>query len=246
MPGVVRPTEPPIAPGTRLVIVRHGEAVSNAEDIVGGHDGCEGLTDRGRRQVAALARRLERTGELDGATALYSSILPRAIETAQLLQPAFGGLGFEATCELCERHPGEADGLTWTEYDERYGRLLPADDPERPQSPGGESWLEFLDRAEAALYRVLEENPGGLVVIAGHGGLISASLIRFLGLPGHGSLARLHPDNSSMTEWAHTGGRWWLVRFNDAAHLDPHPPHEPVGLRIPAPDWVREEPVQQA
>jgi len=231
-----------LAPGTRLVIVRHGEAFCNAEDFVGGHEGCRGLTDLGARQVTALAARLRRTAELGAAAALYSSILPRALETAEILRTALGGdVPFEARCELCERHPGEADGLTWAEYDTRYGSLLPATEPERPLSPGGESWLEFLDRAEKALYDVLEAHPGGLVVVSGHAGIIGASLVRFLRLPDHGTLARFHPDNSSMTEWAYTGGRWWLVRFNDAAHLDPHPAHEPEGLRIPAPSWVTGE-----
>jgi len=235
------PPEIRVAPGTRLVIVRHGEAVSNAEDIVAGHHGCRGLTERGRRQVVALADRLRRTGELEGASALYSSVLRRAVETAEILRPALGDVSYEADCMLCERHPGEADGLTWAECDERYGRLLPADDPERPLSPGGETWLDLLDRAEGALHRVAEAHPGELVVVSGHGGIIAASLVRFLALPAHGGLTRLHPDNASMTEWALTGARWWLVRLNDAAHLDPHPPHEPESLRIAAPVWVQRE-----
>jgi probable phosphoglycerate mutase len=229
-----------IAAGTRLVIVRHGEAVSNAEDIVAGHLGCTGLTERGRLQVAALARRIERTGELKGATALYSSVLRRAVETAEILRPFLGEVTYTAECGLCERHPGEADGLSWAECDRRYGRRLPGEDPYRPLSPGGESWLEFLDRAEEALYRVAADHPGELVVIACHGGVVDASLIRFLGLPAHGGLVRFFPDNASVTEWAFTGARWWLVRFNDAAHLDATGPEQP-GLRITAPLWVRLE-----
>ena len=88
-------------------------------------------------------------------------------------------------------------------------------------APGAESWIELLDRAEEALYGLAEAHPGELVVVSGHGGIIEASLVRFLGLASHGSLVRLFPDNASMTEWAFTGSRWWLVRFNDATHLDP-------------------------
>jgi probable phosphoglycerate mutase len=232
-----------VAPGTRLVIVRHGEAVSNAEDMVAGHLGCTGLTERGRRQVAALAERVRRTGELAGAAAHYSSVLRRAVETAEILHPALGEAAYEARCALCERHPGEADGLSWVECDRRYGRRLPGEDPERPLSPGGESWLEFLDRAEEGLYAVAMAHPGELVVISAHGGVVDASLIRFLGLPAHGGLVRFFPDNASMTEWAFTGARWWLMRFNDAAHLDPNGPEGSDGLRITPPVWVRSEPV---
>ena len=173
------------------MLIRHGEAVSNAEDLVGGHAGCRGLTELGRRQVLALADRIRRTGELEEATALYSSILPRAVETAAILSPALGNIAYEAACMLCERHPGEADGLTWAECEERYGRLLPGDEPERPLSPGGESWLDLLDRAEEALYQVAGAHPGELIVVSSHGGIIGASLVRFLGLPEHGGLTAL-------------------------------------------------------
>ena len=100
-----------VAPGTRLVIVRHGEAVSNAEDIVAGHVGCTGLTERGRRQVAALAERLRRTGELEGAAALYSSVLRRAVETAEILRPALGEVALRGQAAPCASGiPGRRTG----------------------------------------------------------------------------------------------------------------------------------------
>ena len=68
---------------TRIVLVRHGEAECNLNRIIGGPKGCTGLTPLGRIQVAALADRLYESGELRQATALYSSVLPRATETAE-------------------------------------------------------------------------------------------------------------------------------------------------------------------
>ncbi len=227
-----------IAPGTRLVIVRHGEAVSNAEDTLGGHDTCKGLTEHGRQQVAALADRLKRTGELDGAAALYSSILRRAVETAEILAPALGGLEIRSTCSLCERHVGEADGMTWAEFEETYGREVPGVDDDRVVVPGAESWRGFLDRADAALVEVMRSHPEQLVVVAGHGGLVGASVIRFLGIPGNGAAFRGFADNSSMTEWWFTGRRFWFVRYNDAAHLDKEAWGAGHGLRLPPPSWV--------
>jgi 2,3-bisphosphoglycerate-dependent phosphoglycerate mutase len=239
MPPAVRPD---LAPGSRLVIVRHGEAVGGVEDIVAGHSSCTGLTDHGRQQVQALADRLVRTGELDGAAALYSSILPRAHETARILSPALGGLTVRSTCSLCERHVGDADGMTWGEYEARYGVTVDwSADPEREFAPRGESWVGFLDRAEAALYGVMARHPSRLVVVAAHGGIVGASMVRFLGLAHHGAALRGHPDNSSITEWSWTGARWWLRRYNDAAHLDNQRGPGAARLRTPAPDWVQSE-----
>ena len=58
--------------------------------IVSGHDTCEGLSERGHEQAARLRDRLLRTDELRDATAMFTSILPRAIETAATIAPALG------------------------------------------------------------------------------------------------------------------------------------------------------------
>ena len=105
------------------MLVRHGEAQCNVNRVVGGLKGCTGLTDLGRRQAAALADRLYESGELREATALYSSVLPRAVETAERLRPVVGrgpnALGpVVQRCDLCELHPGQCDGMPW----ERGGR----------------------------------------------------------------------------------------------------------------------------
>jgi len=58
---------------TRVVMIRHGEAVCNVSGVCGGRLRCEGLTPRGRRQVEGLRDRLLATGELVGADVLYAS-----------------------------------------------------------------------------------------------------------------------------------------------------------------------------
>jgi len=206
--------------GTRLVIIRHGEAVCNAEEYIGGHGSCRGLTARGVRQAEALAARLERTRELEGAAAFYTSVLPRAIETAAIVAPALGGARFVESCSLCERHAGEADGLTWSEYGDRYlRRSLPGDEPDVPLAPGGESWAGFVERATTALAAIADAHAGQLVVVVAHGGVIDSSMISFLGLADHGAGVRLHPEHASLTEWQHVGSKWRLVRYSDSAHL---------------------------
>ena len=147
---------PPEEDATRIVLVRHGEAECNINRVIGGPKGCTGLTDLGRVQVNALADRLYESGELRGATALYSSVLPRAIETAKRLRPVVGpgpkALGpVRQRCDLCELHPGEADGMEWTEMVETFGVPDWDNDPTVPIAPGGESWSGFVDRASAAV-----------------------------------------------------------------------------------------------
>jgi len=215
-------------PETRLILIRHGESRATVDGVVGGHASCRGLTDRGRRQAGALRERLRSTRELE-ADVLLTSVLPRAIETAQIVSPAFGDLEPEQDCDLCELHPGECDGLGWADYRERYGFDMRAE-PERPMSPGGESLSSFQARVEARVARVMRDHAGKTVVIVSHGGVVSAASLSFMS---HGMHVprpfRLQAENTSITEWRHgTDARngaapWLLVRYNDFAHLGAEP-----------------------
>ncbi len=206
---------------TRLVFIRHGHAQAAIDDIVAGHRGCRGLTDRGREQATALRDRLFETRELH-ADVLLTSKLPRAIETAEILAPALGDLVPQRDCDLCELHPGECDGLRWEEYRRRYGFDMRIE-PERPMSPGGESLATFQVRVERCLRRLVHEHSGQVCVLVSHGGVVSAATLAFLdhGLNRERSF-RLEPSNTSITEWlrpADEDAPWLLVRYNDCGHL---------------------------
>jgi probable phosphoglycerate mutase len=213
---------------TRIVLVRHGEAQSAVDGVVGGENGCTGLSDLGRRQAAALRDRLARTGELRTADALYASHLARAVETAEIIAPALGDPPVRIERELREFDPGsQADGMTWEEYDRRF----PRDpwDAYRGRSPGAESWAAFSLRIGTALRDLAERHPGETVVVACHGGVVEQSVVSLLGLAHHGELVTFEVANTSITEWLRPDpdelwwrppGRWRLIRLNDAAHLD--------------------------
>ncbi|HLM63198.1 MAG TPA: histidine phosphatase family protein [Acidimicrobiales bacterium] len=214
--------------GTRIVLVRHGESRAQELRIVGGHKGCQGLSDLGRRQVQALRDRWDAGLELDDDPVLYASVMPRAVETATILAPALGGPQIAQDCDLCEHHPGEGDGLPWDEFDERYPVPESGWDVHMRRDPGGETWHEMAERVKAGLDRLVERHPGRTVVVACHGGVIVQSMIRWFGLePGGGrDRAWFSPVNASVTEWRYGpnpyGRRtaaWELVRFNDHAHL---------------------------
>lgn len=199
------------------MLIRHGEARCNVERVVGGPKGCTGLSELGIRQAEALRDRLAATGELEEATALYSSVLPRACQTAGIIAPALGDLDVTADCDLCELHPGECDGMSWAEFEERYG--APEGDPHRPLSPGGESLTAFIERIDRVLRRLVAEHEGETVVAACHGGIVFGSVIHLLDLPLVGRPVSFDPTNAGITEWVRFEDRWRLVRYNDAAHL---------------------------
>jgi broad specificity phosphatase PhoE len=190
------------------------------DSVVGGVKGCSGLAVDGRRQAERLRDRLLRTGELAETDAVYTSVLPRAIETAEIIAPGLGAGGespAKQESDLCELDPGEADGLTWEEYRDRYNIDMGAN-PYEAMAPGGESIANFLLRVGRALTSLVAAHPDQTVVVAGHGGLVWGSMHVFSNLPLRAS-AVFEVENTSITEWRISTPRCNLVRFNDFAHL---------------------------
>lgn len=206
---------------TRVVLIRHGESACNVDGVVGGHEGCSGLSPVGQQQAEKLLDRLLKTSELASAVAIYSSRLQRAVETANTILPAVGNgeLDIISSCTLCELHPGEADGLSWEDCRERYGEPDWGNDPSAVVSPGGETWVGFVERASAAVQGLADRHDGGLVVVACHGGVIESSMLSFLPLATRNKPLGLPTAYTSLTEWEQSASGWRLVRYNDVAHL---------------------------
>jgi probable phosphoglycerate mutase len=204
----------------RLILVRHGDAHAGFHGPIAGPTGCAGLTPLGRLQAAALRDHLAGSGRVR-ADVLVASVLPRAIETATIIGP---GLGLEVSdrdCDLCEVHTGEADGVDWSEYNDRYGSFDMEAEPDRPFAPGGDSWSGFHDRVQATLARLARDHAGRTVVAVCHAGVIMASLRLLLGIADPSTSAHLRPTNTGLTEWEHDpdAGTWILRSYNEADHL---------------------------
>lgn len=210
----------------RLVLIRHGEAEAGLRGVIAGQAGCTGLTEHGVDQARALADRLRASGELDDCRTLLSSPLARARQTALVLAEALPAAAVEEVPDLCELLPGEADGLTWQAYEERYGRFDRGElddalmrSPDRPFAPGGESWNTFRARVRSTLRGLADRFPADAVAAVSHAGFIMASILVIFDIPRPGTGARLDPDHTSLTIWHVEGAAWRLERYNDAYHL---------------------------
>jgi probable phosphoglycerate mutase len=206
------------AVSSRLALVRHGEGHANVDMIIGGLKACAGLTDIGRRQAQALSARWRQQGFRPDV--LVSSPVRRARETAGALATSMPFLVVTEDCALCDIHLGDADGLSWTEYDERYGRFNLVAEPSRPFAPGAECWSEVTQRVRGCLEELAVRNAGKTVVAVTHAGFILASLLDLLAVPSSAKRAQLDPRFTSITTWHWTAGRWSLIGYNDIAHLN--------------------------
>ena len=212
---------------TRLILVRHGQAHCNVKGIIGGPRGCTGLTDYGRDQAERLAQRLAVEQAEAPITAAYTTPLPRARETADIIAAR---LGISITVEDDLREPdyGSGDGQPWAQVVDAFHRI-PALHPDDPIAPGAETWNTYLSRVGFALRTILGRHDDGTVLIVGHGETITAAAHVFLNLNARTrASAGFAAHYTSITRWEqqplawtqpNAGQRWNLLSHNDITHL---------------------------
>jgi broad specificity phosphatase PhoE len=189
----------------RIYIVRHGETEWNAEGRIQGHTDI-GLSDRGREQAQATARRL---AEVPFAVA-YSSDMSRTRDTARIILGE-RDIPLHSVPELREYHKGVFEGLTVQQYRQRYPEQYRAslvNDPDFAPT-GGETirqstarLTEFVaglgltpglgpesgsDSASASASESASKSEGlrpeDDMLIVGHGGSLRSCIVALLQLP---------------------------------------------------------------
>ena len=162
---------------TNVLLVRHGQSKGNAERRFGGHTATP-LSARGRKQAEATARTLK----AESLTAIYSSDLARAVETARPLSN-LTRLPINDTSAFRERSVGVMEGLTFEDaaqqHPEQYAALLRRDFEH--VLTGGESYRQLLDPAWHKLDEIIEENRGGKIAVFSHTGTICILALHLMG-----------------------------------------------------------------
>ncbi|MGE5576793.1 MAG: histidine phosphatase family protein [Syntrophothermus sp.] len=164
---------------------------------------------------------------------LYSSDLPRALETAEIIAAAFPKpLEVRADARLREMNFGEWEGLTFNEIQERYPELALAwlADPVQVRPPGGENYAEVEARAVTALRTIAANHVGETVAVVTHGGPLRALIRHYLDSPPEAAWRfELSTGGISQVNFLWGGGvsRWdefvekhEVAVINDVAHLD--------------------------
>ena len=186
----------------KIYLVRHG---ADDETVRGGWSG-QGLTEEGRRQAEALG--VFAHWNLNVAH-LYSSDLPRAMETAK---PVAEELGLEIIPlpEFRETDNGKLAGmkheLACARYPGLYWNTLEWDE----QYPGGESPREFYERIRDAWEKfqgeALEKEGNSMLVT--HGGVINVILSLVHGVPYSNRNHRWKIRNTQIITLTYGDGRW--------------------------------------
>lgn len=161
----------------KLLVIRHGESEADLLDV---HEGRAdfALTERGHRQAETMANYVADNYDI---SKIYASTLTRARQTAQHLSDKTEiPIVFDEN--LMEFNNGLLAGLPRTVVREKY--------PEFPNLPidkavyGQESQVEFRQRAENALSRIINEAESDeTIAVVSHGGMINQLYRSFFNMP---------------------------------------------------------------
>jgi probable phosphoglycerate mutase len=201
---------------TKMIVVRHGETEWNIKGIRQGHLDSR-LTAKGLAQAKALGARLER----EKFTALYSSDLGRAVDTAREIAK-FTGHPIIADARLRERHLGIFQGLNAEEISAKYPderRLMRSEGPGYV-IPGGESMVQQVERNIACLNDLAAKHRGEQIVVVTHGGVVSGFFRHTLEISLEAP-RRFEFVNAGVNVFAREDDNWMLLTWGDISHLEP-------------------------
>lgn len=185
---------------TEILLVRHGQTAWNVERRRQGHTG-PGLNEQGRADARRAAGELVQMNGRRRISAIYSSDLARAAETAAIIGEALG-LPVTHDERLRERHQGLWQGRLTVEVMADHGEVVDfiGEDPLGGGPPEGETGQQVVERMADALNTIAAEHPGERVVVVSHGGAIS--LVRWLALA---ALDRSFLEGPVWSEWPRNG-----------------------------------------
>ncbi len=200
---------------TRLYLIRHGATVLTAEDRFAGSTNVP-LSDEGRAQAAALARRMAEV-KFD---AIYASPMDRTVETAAILAKPHG-LTPRLRDGLREISHGRWEGMTRLEVLAAFPNEATAwdEDPYTFAPADGESGLAVTARALPQIMEIYAAHPGQHVAIVSHKATIRLVLSSMLGFD-----PRRYRDNLDQSPCAlnivdaRSPTCFRLTLFNDTSH----------------------------
>lgn len=154
---------------TKVYLIRHCQSMGNLEHRFQGRFDAD-ISPEGEKQLELLGLRFRN----EAIDAIYTSPLKRARATAQSIAQYHPGIPVVEEPGLIEIDCGEMENLLLTQVAQQFPQVARNWDqsPDLCQFPGGETMAQVYARANAALDRLIAQNPGKTLVAATHGGVL--------------------------------------------------------------------------
>ncbi len=181
--------------GRRIILVRHGQTEWNRLHRFQGRSDLP-LNPKGHKQAQALASALKE----ETITAIYSSPLRRAMETARHIGRFHPSAPVIKESGLMEMNLGEFEGMNAQHWAERYVEFRRSweKNPATLAMPGGESLQEVQHRAIDVLKRVLESHPPESTLLICSHNFVIVSLLCFASKTSLNQFRKMRQDTAAL------------------------------------------------
>jgi broad specificity phosphatase PhoE len=199
---------------TYFILLRHGQTEWNREQRFRGRADLS-LDEIGLRQAEAVAEKLTSYK----AAVIYSSPLPRALMTAQVVAEHLG-LTVQTLPELIDIDFGDWEGLSAKEASEQDSDLFNrwTEHPHEVRFPQGESLQDVRDRVAAAVESLALKHDGQTVALISHKVVCQVLICLVLGLD-DSHFWQVGQDVAAINVFAVSGDKAMLILLNDTCHL---------------------------
>ncbi|MBV8658412.1 MAG: histidine phosphatase family protein [Burkholderiales bacterium] len=204
---------------TSILLIRHGETAWNSVRRLQGHIDIP-LNPEGERQAHALGRILAH----DDLSAVISSDLQRALQTAQAVVGHHHKLTVQTDPGLRERCYGAFEGLLYSEIMERYPTEYAqwqAREVDTVMPPGervAESFRQFYQRSIDSIGAWAARHAGQTIVIVAHGGVLECAYRAARGIS-LDSPRDFQVPNAGINRFTFANGKLSLDSWGDTSHL---------------------------
>jgi serine/threonine-protein phosphatase PGAM5 len=177
-----------MTPMRKVYLIRHGEYDWQNREVTS-------LTDLGVQQAELTAQRIATLP----VSRIYSSDLPRAVQTAEIIRRALGEIPYVKDPELRECY---IEGLS--------SRNVPFDLLKAGERQASAAFTKY--------FRPVYDGDEVEIVVS-HGNLIRYLIARILGRPDENSI-RMRTLNCGISEvHVDKDGKIWVMSYNDVGHL---------------------------
>lgn len=201
---------------TRILLIRHGETDWNRLHRFQGRSDLP-LNQKGREEARALALLLKD----QSLTAIYSSPLARALETARLIKVFHPSIPLVEEEGLIEMNLGEFEGKEAEHWLVEHSDFLRSwrETPASVRMPGGENLQEVQARAIRTLERIAKLYPTESTLLLCSHNFVNRTLLCYaLQIP-LDRFREVKQETTALNVLDIRGERWVAKVVNDRSHL---------------------------